>query len=101
MLKIIYASFFLFRFFLLLTYQEMVQRNNNNESVITFIIQWIHNHPPPSSQEYNTEENKTNPRQQLMFARNLKRSRHRAWRTLPDFNQLEQQDFSVIDNNLS
>jgi hypothetical protein len=82
----------------------MVQRkNNNNDSGNYFasIIQWIHNNPKDIAtsdqqqphQEYN---NKTNPRQQLLFARHLKRSRHRTCLTLPEF---EQEEVVTTTNN--
>lgn len=65
----------------------MVQRNNNDSvNYLTSIIQWIHNNPPPVEQ-CTAHDNKTNPRQQLLSPRHLKRNRHRIWRSLPEFGQ--------------
>lgn len=64
----------------------MVQRNNESVNYLASIIQWIHNKPTPVEQ-CTVHDNKTNPRQQLLSARHLKRNRHRTWRSLPEFGQ--------------
>lgn len=82
----------------------MVQRNDESSvNYFTSIIQWIHNSPPPPA-SHNTQQKskslqdtKTNPRQQLLSCRHLKRNRRRASRSLPEF---EQQDI-VTDTKLS
>lgn len=64
----------------------MVKRSNESVNYLTSIIQWIHN-SPPAVEQCTVHENKTNPRQQLLSARHLKRNRHRTWRSLPEFGQ--------------
>lgn len=91
----------------------MVQRDNHKDepvNYLTSIIQWIHNNPPTPKQQQQAattaaaaehqNNSKTNPRQQLMFTRNLKRSRHRsAWRALPEFEQENMME-KVTDDNV-
>jgi hypothetical protein len=71
----------------------MVPRSDQT-NYLTSIIQWIASSPSSSYQSqqkncedvYDNNSKKTNPRQQLMFARHLRRNRtaYRQWRTLPD-----------------
>lgn len=89
----------------------MVQRNDESSvNYFTSIIQWIHNNPSSSSPSPHQQrsqqttfnqkgryDNKTNPRQQLLSCRHLKRNRHKASRSLPEF---EQEDI-VTDTKLS
>lgn len=83
----------------------MVQRNDESSvNYFTSIMQWIHNSPPPpppprtpQQQSKSLDDTKTNPRQQLLSCRTLKRNRRRASRSLPEF---EQQDI-VTDTKLS
>jgi hypothetical protein len=95
----------------------MVQRKNcDSVNYLTSIIHWIHNNPPPPAEQQKQpakqgltttttaeHQNKTNPRQQLLFARHLKRNRHRsAWRALPEFDQQDQENMmEVADKKLS
>lgn len=71
----------------------MVQRSDQR-NYLTSLIQWITKDPQPQQENCR----KTNPRQQLMFARHLRRNRtaYRQSCTLPD---CESSDANYDDDN--